>query len=290
MNWVTGSSYSDDGGMTWTDIEIGTQRTALGVHDINTMWAGGFTTSPSSDGIFRYEQLTMVACGDPSISSGVGSAPDSTICFGDTLFYVTNGAVPPSVGTTFGYSVIVSTADISFNNDPLSDPSVVGGTGVVYPAPASIPTTLINDGTIFPAGVYYFTPVVYGNATGVGSIFDLTLDPLCTYTGQSVMIELYALGDPACAVGINEIENNGLTINTYQSASGILQMNINSSKFRNLDVQIFDVTGRLAMSQKLSVTAGTSSNELNIASLNAGSYVIRVNDDSSASTVKFIKY
>jgi len=288
VNFVIGSSYSDDGGLNWTDIEIGTQRTALGIYDATTMWAGGFTTSPTTDGIFKYAPLVAVACGDPSINSGVISAPDSTICFGDTLFITTSGANPPSVGTTFGFSVIVSSGDISGNPDPLSQPGILGGTGVVFPAPASIPTTLPNTGTPFAAGVYYFTPVVFGNATGTGSIFQLTLDPACTYTGTSVMFTLYAPGDPACSVGLNE-NNTSFTANAFQNASGILQLDITSVKQAYLAVNIFDVTGRLVSTNQVNVTTGNNSHSIDISGLDAGAYVIRLADDNNISILKFVK-
>jgi hypothetical protein len=286
-NWVLGSSYSDDGGLNWVDIETGTQRTALGVFDVNTMWAGGFTTSPTTDGIFKYQPLTVINCGDLSINSGVISAPDYTICFNDTLFITTSGANPPTVGTTFGFSVIVSSGDISNNPDPLNQPGILGGTGVVFPAPASIGTTLINNGNPFPAGVYYFTPVVFGNATGTGSVFQLTLDPACTYTGTSVMVTLYGAGDPACFVGIHE--NIGVSVNAFQNGSGNLQLSIDAAKSSTLAVNIYDVTGRLVGSENVRVSTGNNRHEMDITSLSQGAYVIRLSDESGSSTVKFVK-
>jgi hypothetical protein len=289
VNWVTGSSFSDDGGLTWTDIETGTQRTALGVWDINTMWAGGFTTSPTSGGIFTFQNLATVACGDPSITPGVITAPDYTICFGDTLFLTTTGPLSPTVGTTKGFSVIVSTGDISGNPDPLNQPGIVGGTGVVFPQPASINTTLINNGNPFAAGVYYFTPVVYGNATGSGNIFQLTLDPTCTYTGTSVMVTLYAQGNPACSVGLNDPENNPFSINAYLNNSGVVQVDITSSVSSNAHVELYDITGRQLIKQQVKIQPGSSSHELRLHDLASGAYLIRIGNDSYSITQKFVR-
>lgn len=282
-----GSSYSDDGGLTWTDIETGAQRTALGVWNSTTMWSGGFTTSPTSDGIYKYEPLAIIACGDPLISSGVASAPDSTICFGDTLFLTTNNPFPPTSGTTFGYSVIVSSGDISGNNDPLNQPGILGGTGVVFPVPAAINTTLINDGSVFPDGVYYFTPVVYGNATGTGNVTALTLDPACTYTGASVMVTLYAAGDPLCTVGLNDINNGDLGVTAYQSANNV-NMTINAAKQSNVTINIFDLTGRVVATENVSVSQGANSHVIDAANLSTGTYVIRINDGSNVATSKLM--
>ncbi len=289
VNFVLGSSYSDDGGLTWNDIEIGTQRTALGIWDINTMWAGGFTTSPSTDGIFKFQNLATVACGDPTISSGVITAPDYTICFGDTLFLTTTGPNSPTVGTTKGFSVIVSTGDISGSTNPLGQPGIVGGTGVVFPQPATIATTLINNGNPFAAGVYYFTPVVYGNATGTGNIFQLTLDPNCTYTGTSVMVTLYAQGDPLCSVGINDPESQPWNVTAYQSAHELLNLTINSMISGAVNASVYDITGRLVLNEQFQISTGSNSRVFNIGSLTRGAYIIRLGNETHNSTVKFVK-
>lgn len=285
--YTTGSSYSDDGGQNWTDIEIGTQRTALGIHDINTMWTGGFTTSPSTDGIYKYQALAQINCGDAAIQSGVGSAPDLTICFGDTLFFSTSGAVPPNQGTTYGFSILVSTVDISGNPNPLGTPGVVGGSGVNYPAPATINTTLINDGTIFQAGVYYFTPVVYGNATGTGNVTALTLDPGCTYTGTSVMVTLYAAGDPNCNTGIIENGSNA-NVNAYFS-SEMLQLNIISSVSEKTNVEILDISGKVVYRESLEIYSGTNTHTIDVQSLSTGAYSVRITGNSINAVQKVVK-
>jgi len=286
-----GSSYSDDGGLTWVDIETGAQRTALGVWDINTMWAGGFTSTPAFDGIFKFETVAPVPCGDISISSGVVSALDSTICFGETLTISTDGAVSPTVGAAYGWSMIVSSGDISFNTDPLNQPGILGGTGVLFPVPASIGTVLLNDGSVFPAGVYYFTPVVYGNAVGTGTnITGYVLDPACTYTGQSVMFTLYADQDPACFVGMNEINPSVLSMNAYQFNDNQISLNLTSAKQSNVVLNIYDLTGRLVMNKDLSISQGPNSFVLDASTLGAGAYVIRVSDNNGVVTSKMVKY
>jgi hypothetical protein len=254
------------------------------------MWAGGFTTSPVTDGIFKYTSLTVVVCSDASVNSGITSAPDSTICFGDTLFINTQGAVSPSVGTTFGWSMIVSSGDISFNNDPLSQPGILGGTGVVYPPATNQPTTLINDASVFVAGVYYFTPVVYGNATGTGNVTALTLDPTCTFTGQSVMVTLYDVGEPLCLIGLNEMNSSVLSMNAFQSSENQMSLNIVSAKQGNLTLNVYDITGRLVINQGIAVSKGANSQVIDIAGINAGTYVIRLSDNNGVVTSKMIRY
>ncbi|MFM7766241.1 MAG: T9SS type A sorting domain-containing protein, partial [Bacteroidota bacterium] len=248
---------------------------------------GGFTTSPSTDGIYKYQTLAQINCGDAAIQSGVGSAPDLTICFGDTLFFSTSGAVPPNQGTTYGFSIIVSTLDISGNPNPLGTPGVVGGSGVNYPAPAVINTTLINNGTIFQAGVYYFTPVVYGNATGTGNVTALTLDPGCTYTGTSVMVTLYAAGDPNCNTGIIENGSNA-ELNAYFS-SETLQLNIISSVSEKTNVEILDISGKVVYRESLDIYSGTNTHGINAQGLSTGTYSIRITGNSVNAVQKVVK-
>ncbi|WP_130733656.1 T9SS type A sorting domain-containing protein [Flavobacterium sp. J27] len=48
------SGYSTDFGATWTPIDSGVQRTSIKFLDGTTGWAGGFTTSSTTDGIYKY--------------------------------------------------------------------------------------------------------------------------------------------------------------------------------------------------------------------------------------------
>ena len=48
------SGYSTDFGVTWTPIDTGVQRTGIKFLNGTTGWAGGFTTSPTTGGIYKY--------------------------------------------------------------------------------------------------------------------------------------------------------------------------------------------------------------------------------------------
>ena len=191
-----GSSYSDDGGITWTDYETLDQRTALGIVDSTTMWAGGFTTSPTTGGIFKF---SVVPCGDISIFAGLVSASDTLLCTGDTLTFTISNVVAPTPGAYSGFGWLISTADISGSADPLNDPSFLTSYSFSSGGPNSNTLQFINDGTLIdgttlPYGYYYWTPVVFANATSLNPpptiVQDLTLDPTCTYTGNSVMVNV----------------------------------------------------------------------------------------------------
>ena len=57
-NGTDGTTYSSavsyDMGTTWTQLDSGTQRTGVKFLNTTTGWSGGFTTSATADGIFKY--------------------------------------------------------------------------------------------------------------------------------------------------------------------------------------------------------------------------------------------
>lgn len=55
----SGSSFSDDAGDNWTDIDMGVQHTAQAWVDQNTGWAGGFNVDATTDGISKYAGLPL---------------------------------------------------------------------------------------------------------------------------------------------------------------------------------------------------------------------------------------
>lgn len=51
---VYSTGYSNDNGVTWTNIDSGTQRGGISFINGTTGWASGFTTSPTVGGIYKY--------------------------------------------------------------------------------------------------------------------------------------------------------------------------------------------------------------------------------------------
>ena len=54
-----GSSYSTDLGLTWGDIDVGIQHTALGASSYNGLWSGGFSAGFQSGGIFKFDGYNL---------------------------------------------------------------------------------------------------------------------------------------------------------------------------------------------------------------------------------------
>jgi hypothetical protein len=132
-----GSSYSDDGGLNWTDIEVSAQRTALGIVDSTHMWTGGFTTSPNSDGIFKYFIVPTISCVDTAISAGTTTASVTQVCGGDTAVFTATGVYAPTVGDYAGVSWVITTASISGSVNPQLEPSLIASYTFNFPAPAT---------------------------------------------------------------------------------------------------------------------------------------------------------
>jgi len=295
-----GSSFSDDGGLTWNTIETLAQRTALGVVDSMHMWTGGFTVSPTEDGIFKWATLEPVLCNDPTINPGTATSDVTELCEGDTATFTATGVLAPNEGDFSGVSWIISSADITGISDPLSDPSLVATYTFSFPAPATSIRLYINDGTLIdgslvPYGLYYWTPVVFANATNPGStapvfLSDLTLDPLCTYTGNSVPVTVYDPNDPAClGTGVAELNSNDFSVLANQSDANTIRVRLQAKKAGNVRLEIMDLTGRVVTRMNQYVGQGLTIQHLDATQLPAGTYIIRAEQNGVIGTGKVVK-
>ncbi len=297
----TGSTYSIDGGINWLDIELGTQRSALGIADSLTMWAGGFTTSTTAGGIYKYVIVPTVQCADPNLTPGTAVGDLPYICQGETLTVTSTAAYGPTVGAYAGSSWIISSADITGNSNPLLDPSLVASYRFEFPAPATSMRQLINDGTLINGttvvyGTYYLTPVVFGNATGATPtpvfLGDLSLDPTCTYTGNSVAVIVFDPNDQTapCWNGVHEVKATQLAIYTSQVDANSIDLQLNAAAQGKVIVRMFDLTGRQISSQVVYVSKGTNHETLNVATLATGTYMIKAEFNGTTVSTKAVKF
>ena len=288
-----GTSFTLDNGANWLEISTNVSHTAIDFLDTLTGWSGEYITAASPGGAWKFDgALATITCANPNINPGNMTVNDSSICFNDTLTVTTLDVLAPTEGTVHGFSVLLSSADISGNNDPISTGLVVGGTGVIQGTPP--PTVLINDQTIFPAGVYYFTPIVYGNATdpvGQGNSYDLVYDPNCTFTGTSVYVNLLDFGDPQCIDdGINDFSLATLSVKTYQVSPDLLNVRINTVKSdNNTSIRIFDFTGRVVFENSYSVVKGINDISINASTFSTGTYLLQTISGGAVVTEKLIK-
>ncbi len=295
-----GSSYSTDGGHNWVTLETDAQRNALGIADSLTMWTGGFTTSPASDGIFKWIIINPVSCADTNVNSGITLASDTAICHNDTAFFSTSGIFSPVNGDFSGFAVALSSGDISGSSDPNNEASYIGSYPFVFPPPTDFNNFIVNDGALIdgvalPFGVYYFTPVVFGNATAAATpttrLFDLNLDPNCTFTGTSVAVNIQDWGIPPCSpVGIKELYNNHITLNSSIRNAQTLDVLINSTEFAKVNIQVLDLTGRIVKTVVTSVKEGSNHELINVENLASGTYLIKAEMNGFKASDKVVKY
>lgn len=266
------------------------------------MLVDGFSLNGAvSNGQFclNITNVSPVACGDPGISIGTESQSTDTLCFGATLTVTTTGVVAPTAGTFSGVSWVISTADISGNSDPLNDPSFITSYIFNNPAPSTSFRTLLNDGTFIggpvPFGLYFWTPVVFGNATAPAPnptfLQDLTLDPACTYTGTSLSVLVLADADPLCITGITENNNSNVGIsNLYPvPVRSVVNFTINAKDNGTVTVAVKDNVGREVISQQLNAIKGENKVTLDLAKQSAGVYFITVTSNESTVVSKFVK-
>lgn len=236
---------------------------------------------------------TSFACGATGIAPGTGTPDKNCVEWLDTVTVTIAGAVPPTQGTYHGFSWLLSTADISGNSNPLLDPSFVGGTGI---AAAGQNVTLVNNGNPFTPGVYYFTPVVYGNATDdpnppnpPTSVFHLVMDPNCTYTGTSIMIELKASGQ-ACPSSIGEINSNYSAINVYPApVNELANFDVTVTNATSASVIVKDQLGKVVYNQETALNTGVNKLKVDVSAFSKGVYFVTVLTSETNYAAKFVK-
>ncbi len=143
--------------------------------------------------------LSEIACDDPRITAGIASFSSENVCFNDTLFFSSDTPFAPISGAVSGFSWLISSEDISGDSNPFVNPDLIlGGYDVV--AATSNDFIFINNGD-FEAGTYYFTPIVFGNGAGNANdaIFNIVLEPTCTFVGESTAINVLGVDSPFCA-------------------------------------------------------------------------------------------
>lgn len=162
----------------------------------------------------------VVECADASAGTASGTAD---ICFGQTTDLMVTDAVIPNASTnTNGFVWVVSLEDISGSTSPNTETSFAGNFPILATPPAQA-LTFLNDGTQLPEGTYYFTPIVFDNATGGPAFADLVFDPACTFTGTSVAVTFYAENDPACDTGCPQV-----TVAASECEDGMFYANIST--------------------------------------------------------------
>ena len=74
---MTGSSYTTDGGLTWTEIDNGTQRGTVKFLNSTTGWAGDFSDGPTGvEGMLKFSGDLNLGVSDNAVKSSLKISPN----------------------------------------------------------------------------------------------------------------------------------------------------------------------------------------------------------------------
>lgn len=181
------------------------------------------------------------------------------------------GTAAPSFSTT-DYAVnqthlVVIKYDIATNTASLFvDPTALGGT-----APTATATNVTGSGTA-PTQIAAVNIRQSGSTTASVSTGNVEIDEIrigATYASVTPI-----------SLGVNQNSISGLNIYPNPVTNGTLYINTDANAERT--VSVFDVLGK----QVLKVT--TSNNAINVATLNAGVYIVKVTEEGKTATRKLV--
>ncbi len=171
----TGSSYSEDGGITWNPIDA-IQHTAVDFIDPATGWSGYFNSSPTTEGIWKWENTSTLVVDFMGVPT--------SLCAGSTVDFtdLTTGGTPTSWNWSFpGGTPATSTLQnptITYNTPGTYDVTLVvdDGNG---PATSTITSYItINDVPAQPSAINGDIAPCEGTTI----TYDVTLDFGVNYT------------------------------------------------------------------------------------------------------------
>ncbi len=244
-------------------------------------------------------QQTSIACNNPTVTLGTASANAASVCPGDTVRFDITGVITPTVGSVSGLGWFISTADLMNDPNPGVNPAIVAGYAVQNPAPTNSFRQLVNDGALIggpvPYGVYYWTPVIFGNAVvsvPPGTFMtQLTFDPTCTFTGASIAVDVLPPGTPSCATALTDIRDNGFGIFNVRPVpvADNLYFTVRTVEHGALTISVKDATGREVMNESAIAVPGERNLSLDVSRLASGVYHLTAAGGNSTSVVRFVK-
>lgn len=184
---ASGSSYSEDGGITWTNIDT---EQHLYVEFINPSigWSGWFNTSPSAGGMWKWNNLSSPLVPDFNVSA-------ATTCTNTSVTYsdMTSGGTPtswswqfpggtPSTSTAQNPTVTYAAAgvyDVTLTvSDGTNQTTYTQNTYITVVAPAATPASITGANSLCENDVE-----VYSVPSVAGVVYNWTLP--ATWTGSS---------------------------------------------------------------------------------------------------------
>ena len=113
------------------------------------------------------------------------------------------------------------------------------------------------------------------------------MDAQCILTGTSVAVTVFDPLDPACTVGINEV-NSALGISTSINGQNI-DLKVNSERSGMAVIEIFDISGRKVTGQNSPVYKGVNHIFIDASTFAGGTYIVKAMVNGVAGQSKIVK-
>ena len=169
--------------------------------------------------LFKQLSPSELDCANSSL--GTASGPNA-VCWGETVTIEMGPSVIPNynnLDTLSGFAWAISSADISGSAAPFTEPSFLGVSVGFFP-PEVYDLSYVNDGSVFPAGIFYMTPVSFGYAINTdGTLAGFDFSGGCVTTGNSVEVTFLEELDPI-DVSIDATGSTGSDGTATVTASG----------------------------------------------------------------------
>ncbi|MEJ1928926.1 T9SS type A sorting domain-containing protein [Nostoc sp. NIES-2111] len=167
QNAAQGSSYSSDYGLTWTTLESGVQRTAIGGADASAVWAGSYTSSTNTGGIFKGSLPTSTPLDPPpawTLAAKAGSDINDDFGFATATDASGNVYVAGSFTGSATFGSITLTGDASFSEGYLVK-YAPSGVALWAVSMGGSSTDQLRAVTVSPNGNVYASGFVIGAGT-----------------------------------------------------------------------------------------------------------------------------
>jgi hypothetical protein len=306
-----GIYYKDNSSSNWTLYNTGLPNVAIMDMETTPAAPGKIYAATYGRGVYEADVIQTTAAPVPNFSYY------GALCTGVNKTLVDNSSNTP---TSWGWTVTPTTG-VTLSSATVQNPTVSFATAGVY-------TVSMQSGNSFGQGPVNTQTILVSNmpnlALSSNSITSCDQDPVTvtasgatTYTwsngGGNNATATYTFGidftytvtgsNNGCTatqtvavaiincVGIVEIGANNTSFKVYPNPSvDNVILKINEAKDANVNIELYDMTGKLVKKQEASFTKDRTEYKLNISALTSGTYNLKVvSKAGSSQTLKIVK-
>ena len=306
-----GIYYKDNSSSSWTLYNAGLPNTAVMDLEMSPASPGTIYAATFGRGVYSAD-VVPVSAAPVSDFSFAGS-----MCVGSPKTLIDNSSntpsnwnwtISPMAGVVFNSSSVQSPT-LTFSNAGIYTISLVSGNSFGQGAiitktilVSNTPTLVLSSNnisscdqdpvTITASGANTYTWSNFGgnNASATytfGINFTYTVSSSNNGCVSSQTVEVTIIN----CLGVLELSANNSSFNVYPNpVSDFITLKINAQKELNVAVELLDATGKLILKENASFTKEKADFKLNISSLSAGTYYLKLNSKKESSqTLKILK-